>query len=89
MKCIELIPATSISTSMDWRNIEKESGPKLLHTTVRDWYSDTKNNYFTLMLLKVVLQATESECVLSFTHTDSAFMLFLSNKHDLMSHDYI
>lgn len=44
----------------------KKSGPNFLHSNERDWWSHRKNGYFKLLPLKVVLQATESWCVLSF-----------------------
>ncbi len=47
-------------TSINWSNVVKTSGPKLLQNNARDWWSHTEYDYFKLLLLKVELQAIES-----------------------------
>lgn len=59
--------ATSMQPQMNWSNIVRKSGPKIPpHTLMGHWCSHAGNEYFKLMLLKGVQQATESWGVLRF-----------------------
>lgn len=64
-------------------DLKQQCRLKLLHSNVRGWLSQIENSYLKLLLLQVVLQATESRGVFSFHRTAKSAV------ETFFSHDYI
>lgn len=70
-------------SSMNWSNFIKKSGRKFLCNDVRDWWNHTEHNYFRLLVLNVVLQATESERNFSKNRVESCESFFCIWLHNI------
>jgi len=74
-KRIKVLQWSSRSPDLSEASLERRSGPKFLRNHVRDWWHHTQNDYFMLLLLKVVQRAPESWLI---TRCSFILSLFIS-----------